>query len=61
VDKVVFFYAPRVIGAEGLSMVGKLGVSRIKGSLVIERVKIRKFGDEIMVEGYVAKPNRQKK
>ncbi len=61
VDKVVFFYAPRVIGAEGLSMVGELGVSRIKGSLGIERVKIRKFGDEIMVEGYVAKPNRQKK
>src|SRR3990167_9370528 len=55
VDKVVFFYAPRVIGAEGLSMIGKLGVSRIKDSLGIERVKIRKFGDEIMVEGYVAK------
>ncbi|MGH7851440.1 MAG: bifunctional diaminohydroxyphosphoribosylaminopyrimidine deaminase/5-amino-6-(5-phosphoribosylamino)uracil reductase RibD [Thermodesulfobacteriota bacterium] len=61
VDKVVFFYAPRVIGAEGLSMVGKLGVSRIKDSLGIERVKIRKLGDEFMVEGYVAKPNRQKK
>jgi diaminohydroxyphosphoribosylaminopyrimidine deaminase/5-amino-6-(5-phosphoribosylamino)uracil reductase len=61
VDKVVFFYAPRVIGAEGLSMVGKLGVSRIKDSLGIERVKIRKLGDEFMIEGYVAKPNRQKK
>ncbi len=55
VDKIVFFYAPRVVGAEGLSMVGNLGVSRISDSLGIERVKIRKFGDEIMVEGYVAK------
>lgn len=61
VDKVVFFYAPRVLGAEGLSMVGNLGVSRIKDSLGIERVKIRKLGDEIMVEGYVAKQNRPKK
>lgn len=61
VDKVVFFYAPRVIGAEGLSMVGKLGVSRIRDSLNIERVKIRKFGDELMVEGYVVRQNRQKK
>lgn len=60
VDKVVFFYAPRVAGAEGLSMVGKLGVSRIKDSLGIERVKIRKLGDEFMVEGYVTKQNRQK-
>jgi diaminohydroxyphosphoribosylaminopyrimidine deaminase/5-amino-6-(5-phosphoribosylamino)uracil reductase len=61
VDKVVFFYAPRVIGAEGLSMVGNLGVSRIKDSLDIERVKIRKLGGEFMVEGYVAKQNRPKK
>jgi hypothetical protein len=50
-----------VIGAEGLSMVGNLGVSRIKDSLDIERVKIRKLGGEFMVEGYVAKQNRPKK
>jgi diaminohydroxyphosphoribosylaminopyrimidine deaminase / 5-amino-6-(5-phosphoribosylamino)uracil reductase len=55
VDKVVFFYAPRVIGAEGLSMVGNMGISRVSDSLKIERVKITKLGDEFMVEGYVAK------
>lgn len=55
VDKVVFFYAPRIIGAEGLSMVGKLGVSRVSNSLGIGRVKITKLGDEFMVEGYVSK------
>ncbi len=61
VDKVVFFYAPRLIGADGLSMVGGLGFSRIEDSIVIERVRIRKFGDEFMVEGYIAESNRQKK
>ncbi|MEW6145990.1 MAG: bifunctional diaminohydroxyphosphoribosylaminopyrimidine deaminase/5-amino-6-(5-phosphoribosylamino)uracil reductase RibD [Thermodesulfobacteriota bacterium] len=55
VDKVVFFYAPRILGAEGLSMIGKLGISRISGSLNIERVKITKLGDEFMAEGYVSK------
>ncbi|HET7289010.1 MAG TPA: bifunctional diaminohydroxyphosphoribosylaminopyrimidine deaminase/5-amino-6-(5-phosphoribosylamino)uracil reductase RibD [Thermodesulfobacteriota bacterium] len=55
VDKVVFFYAPRVIGAEGLSMVGNMGKSRVSDSLKIERVKITKLGDEFMVEGYVSK------
>ncbi len=55
VDKIVFFYAPRVLGAEGLSMVGNLGVSTISESLKIGRVNVRKFGDEIMVEGYMVK------
>lgn len=55
VDKVVFFYAPRVIGAEGLSMVGNMGISRVSDSLNIERVKITKLGEEFIVEGYVAK------
>jgi diaminohydroxyphosphoribosylaminopyrimidine deaminase/5-amino-6-(5-phosphoribosylamino)uracil reductase len=54
VDKVVFFYAPRILGAEGLSMIGKLGISRVSGSLNIERVKITKLGDEFMAEGYVS-------
>jgi riboflavin biosynthesis pyrimidine reductase len=51
----VFFYAPRIIGAEGLSMIGNMDISRVGSSLKIERVKIRKFGEEFMVEGYVAK------
>jgi len=55
VDKVVFFYAPRIIGAEGLSMIGKTGISRVSDSLNIERVKIKKLGDEFMFEGYVSK------
>ncbi|HVY55435.1 MAG TPA: dihydrofolate reductase family protein, partial [Thermodesulfobacteriota bacterium] len=55
VDKVVFFYAPRIIGAEGLSMIGKLGIKRVSDSLKLERVKITKLGEEVMVEGYVSK------
>jgi diaminohydroxyphosphoribosylaminopyrimidine deaminase/5-amino-6-(5-phosphoribosylamino)uracil reductase len=55
VDKVVFFYAPRVLGAEGLSMIGKLGISRVSDSLNVEKVKITKLGNEFMAEGYVSK------
>jgi hypothetical protein len=36
-------------------MVGDMGISRVGSSLKIERVKIRKLGEEFMVEGYVAK------
>jgi len=55
VDKVVFFYAPRIIGADGLSMVGDLGISRVGSSLKIEKIKVSKLGEEFMVEGYAAK------
>jgi diaminohydroxyphosphoribosylaminopyrimidine deaminase / 5-amino-6-(5-phosphoribosylamino)uracil reductase len=53
VDKVVFFYAPKLVGADGLSMVGKLGTSAIKDALLITRLNIKKFGDEFMIEGYI--------
>ncbi|MFI5323850.1 MAG: bifunctional diaminohydroxyphosphoribosylaminopyrimidine deaminase/5-amino-6-(5-phosphoribosylamino)uracil reductase RibD, partial [Thermodesulfobacteriota bacterium] len=50
VDKVVFFYAPKLIGADGLSMVGDLGTSSVTDALYISSLKIKKLGDEIMVE-----------
>lgn len=52
VDKVVFFYAPKIIGSEGVSMVGKLGVSEVKDALSIRTVKLKKIGEEFVVEGY---------
>ncbi|MBF8303490.1 MAG: diaminohydroxyphosphoribosylaminopyrimidine deaminase [Candidatus Dadabacteria bacterium] len=52
VDKVVFFYAPKIIGREGVSMVGKLGVSEVKDALSIRTVKVKKIGEEFVVEGY---------
>ncbi|MGH7909651.1 MAG: bifunctional diaminohydroxyphosphoribosylaminopyrimidine deaminase/5-amino-6-(5-phosphoribosylamino)uracil reductase RibD [Thermodesulfobacteriota bacterium] len=52
VDKVVFFYAPKIIGREGVSMVGKLGVSEVKDALSIRTFKVKKIGEEFVVEGY---------
>ena len=54
VDKIVFFYAPRIIGADGVSMIGGLGVSSVQKSLGIERVEIKRLGGgEFMIEGYI--------
>ena len=53
VDKVVFFYAPKIVGAEGISMVGELGIASIKKSIEIKRIKIKKISDELMIEGYL--------
>ena len=53
VDKVVFFYSPKIVGSEGISMVGELGISTIKKSLKIKNTKITKIRDEVMIEGYL--------
>jgi diaminohydroxyphosphoribosylaminopyrimidine deaminase/5-amino-6-(5-phosphoribosylamino)uracil reductase len=55
VDKVVFFYAPKIVGSEGISMIGELGISTIKKSLEIKDIKIKKIKDELMIEGYLKK------
>ncbi|MCL5103568.1 MAG: bifunctional diaminohydroxyphosphoribosylaminopyrimidine deaminase/5-amino-6-(5-phosphoribosylamino)uracil reductase RibD [Armatimonadetes bacterium] len=54
VDKVIYFYAPRIIGGrEAVSAVAGLGAETVASSILLDRVKVRRFGDDVMVEGYV--------
>ena len=53
VDKVVLFYTPKIIGAEGISMVGDLNIPKVKEALAIRGIKVKVFGEELMIEGYV--------
>ena len=53
VDKVVFFYAPKIIGGDGMSMVGDLGKRSIGDAIGIRNIRVRRFGDEMMIEGYI--------
>jgi len=54
VDKVVAFVAPIIIGGkEAKTAVGGEGVSRVADSLKLKRIKVEKFGDDLMVSGYV--------
>lgn len=53
VDKIVFFYVPKIIGSEGISMVGKLNISEIKDALSIKKIRVKTIGEEFIVEGYV--------
>jgi len=53
VDKVILFYAPRIIGGQKAPLiVGGEGISKVKDALVLHCIKTRRFGDDIMVEGY---------
>jgi diaminohydroxyphosphoribosylaminopyrimidine deaminase/5-amino-6-(5-phosphoribosylamino)uracil reductase len=54
VDKVIAFVAPLIIGGlEAKTAVAGRGVDKIKDSLKLEPVTVERFGEDIMVSGYV--------
>jgi diaminohydroxyphosphoribosylaminopyrimidine deaminase/5-amino-6-(5-phosphoribosylamino)uracil reductase len=55
VDKVIAFIAPIIIGGgEAKTPVAGKGVDRLADSFRLERVRVEKVGDDLMVSGYVA-------
>lgn len=55
VDKIAVFYAPKILGKEGLPMIGGLGIKRLKDAIGLSELKCRKVGEDILVEGYLQK------
>ena len=54
VDKVLFFIAPKIIGGkDSLSSVMGKGVTRIDKAVKLNEVKIKKLGEDFLVEGVV--------
>lgn len=59
VDKILFFYAPKIIGGiKAVGLVGGEGVERLCDAIILKDIKVRRFGDDILVEGYVRKEKR---
>lgn len=54
VDKVIIFISPIIIGGEGAktAVAGK-GVDKVVNSFKLERSKVEKLGEDLMVSGYV--------
>ncbi|MBI5875368.1 MAG: bifunctional diaminohydroxyphosphoribosylaminopyrimidine deaminase/5-amino-6-(5-phosphoribosylamino)uracil reductase RibD [Deltaproteobacteria bacterium] len=53
VDKVSIFLAPKLLGKEGLPMIGGLGIKRLKDAVSLSRLKCKRLGDDILLEGYL--------
>ncbi|MBI2852113.1 MAG: bifunctional diaminohydroxyphosphoribosylaminopyrimidine deaminase/5-amino-6-(5-phosphoribosylamino)uracil reductase RibD [Chloroflexi bacterium] len=54
IDKVIVFIAPVIIGgAEAKTAVAGRGVERIAEAMRLHRVAVEKFGDDVMISGYV--------
>jgi len=55
VDKVIAFVAPVIIGGSGAKpAVAGEGVAKLSDCLRLEKVKVEKFGEDIMISGYLA-------
>ena len=54
VDKILFFYAPKILGGQSAyGITSGKGVEYIRQSLQVQDVKVRRYGEDILVEGYI--------
>jgi diaminohydroxyphosphoribosylaminopyrimidine deaminase/5-amino-6-(5-phosphoribosylamino)uracil reductase len=53
VDKVIFFYAPKILGGDGRVMIDGLGIRRVDRSLRVRHLSVRKSGTDLMASGYL--------
>jgi diaminohydroxyphosphoribosylaminopyrimidine deaminase/5-amino-6-(5-phosphoribosylamino)uracil reductase len=55
VDKVCFFFAPLISGGDdGVPICSGPGPDRMRDCLRLVRIRTQRFGDDVMIEGYVA-------
>jgi diaminohydroxyphosphoribosylaminopyrimidine deaminase / 5-amino-6-(5-phosphoribosylamino)uracil reductase len=53
VDKMLLFYAPKLLGGDGRYMIDSLGVEHVKQSVMLRNLKIQKSGADLLVSGYL--------
>jgi diaminohydroxyphosphoribosylaminopyrimidine deaminase/5-amino-6-(5-phosphoribosylamino)uracil reductase len=57
-DKVIIFYAPKMIGGKNASnLIGGKGIDFLKDACRIDITSVRRFKEDICVEGYVHRDN----
>jgi diaminohydroxyphosphoribosylaminopyrimidine deaminase/5-amino-6-(5-phosphoribosylamino)uracil reductase len=55
VDKVYFFFAPKIMGGRNaVPIVGGAGVASVAESAALSRLRLHRFGGDIMIEAYLA-------
>ncbi len=53
VDKIMFFYAPKILGGDGRPMLEGLGFHRMKSAVIVKDLRVKKSGGDLMVTGYL--------
>ena len=53
VDKIAFFYAPKIVGGDGLPIVSSLGIKDMSQSRLVKDIEVETIGDDILLTGYL--------
>lgn len=53
VDKVLFFVAPKIIGGDGLSVVGSCGVATMEQVITLRALGSQRLGEDVLLEAYL--------
>jgi diaminohydroxyphosphoribosylaminopyrimidine deaminase/5-amino-6-(5-phosphoribosylamino)uracil reductase len=51
-DKLYAFIAPKLVGADGISSVGKLGLSKIADAVQLKHLSVSQIDEDVLIEGY---------
>jgi len=55
IDKFYIFKAPKVLGGQdGMPMASGSGPRKMDDALRLKDIKVRRFGDDVLIEGYVS-------
>jgi diaminohydroxyphosphoribosylaminopyrimidine deaminase/5-amino-6-(5-phosphoribosylamino)uracil reductase len=57
VDRILFFYAPMILGGDARMMIDRLGVKRVRQAIRIQDMQVRKSGADTLVLGYLQNRN----
>jgi diaminohydroxyphosphoribosylaminopyrimidine deaminase/5-amino-6-(5-phosphoribosylamino)uracil reductase len=54
VDKIFFFYAPKILGGDdGVPICSGRGAELMRESIAVGNIEVHRFGDDVMIEGYI--------
>ena len=53
VDKFYFFIAPKIIGSDGISAIGSMGIEKINEVLNLKDVEVSKISTDILIKGRI--------
>ena len=54
VDKVIFFYAPKILaGDDGVPICRGPGPALMRDSIPLKDIHVQRCGDDVMIEGYI--------
>jgi diaminohydroxyphosphoribosylaminopyrimidine deaminase/5-amino-6-(5-phosphoribosylamino)uracil reductase len=54
IDKVLFFVAPKIIGGDGVSVIGRCGVEGMDQVIRLRDIKGQRFGEDFLLQAYLA-------